>query len=144
MCLFYCRYNFSFQHSGPLDDDRWHLFMIVIKNGVMDTSLDGANRNDMININVHHYFTGQLRLGYYEDNDGTAYHFQGSLGVIDALEQDMHARLVWDMVVQECAPGNAGRWGNRICAGMHLATPLRDCASRGMLISFFHTHSLVC
>ena len=144
MCLFHSRYNFSFPHSGPLDDNRWHLFVIVITNGFMKTSLDGADRNDMIIINVHHYFTGQLRLGYYEDNDGTAYHFQGSLGVIDALDQGLAASIVWYSVVQECAPGNAGRWGNRIWDEMHLATPLRDCASRGMLISFFQTQSLVC
>ena len=129
--LLYFRYNFSFPGSGPLDDDRWHLFVIVLTNGWLKTSLDAGQRHSSIMINIFHYFTGQLRLGYYEENDGTAHHFQGSLGRIDAISDSYDGRYVWERIIQQCASEQTGYWGNRLWDGMHLATPLRDCASRG-------------
>lgn len=96
--------------------------------------MDGSERSDTLYTNnERYYFTGELRLGYYKKNDGTAHYFQGSLGVIDALNSCADGSFTWNSIMNHCPPKYTGHWAYRVWDEMHLARPLLDCASRGKL-----------
>ena len=107
--------------------------MVGLDRGWIKSFLDGSERSDTLYTNnVRYYFIGELRLGYYEKDDGTAHYFQGSLGVIDVLNSCVDSTNVWNSIMRHCPAKDTGYLVYRVWDGIQLARPLLDCASRGM------------
>ena len=131
-CFF--RWTYDFPYSYPLNDNKWHSVTVLVARDRVNLALDSTIQHDYRTSGKSVYrFVGTLRLGYYEESDGTERHFHGSIGSVDMDLITYSYANIHSLILGRCLPSREGAWAKKPWHGYHMAQrPVEDCQSRGM------------